>query len=131
LGLGVIFDISVPVSSVPSFINKAIEFINKITPDALTLVFGHTGDGNIHYCVMQPQEGGLAKFKSLKSALTPSVNDLAISFNDGFTAEHGVALAKADELLRYRAETEIKVMRQIKMTLDPQGICNPGKVFSK
>ena len=68
----------------PSFINKAIEFINKITPDALTLVFGHTGDGNIYYCVMQPQEGGLAKFKSLKSALTPSVNDLAISFNDGF-----------------------------------------------
>ena len=131
LGFGVIFDISVPVSSVPSFINKANEFIESITPTAFTLIFGHIGDGNIHYCVMQPQDGKVKTFRSLKNDLTAGVNDLAISLNGSFTAEHGVGLAKIDELLRYRSEVEIQLMQQVKSTLDPLNICNPGKVISR
>jgi len=130
LGFGVIFDISVPVSSVPLFIHQANEFMKNNAPTARTLTFGHIGDGNIHYSAMQPKEGDVAAFRSLKKDLTVGINNLAINLNGSFTAEHGVGFAKVDELLRYRSETEVRLMKQIKSTLDPQNICNPGKVVS-
>jgi len=99
-------------------------------PTARTLTFGHIGDGNIHYSAMQPKEGDVAAFRSLKKDLTVGINNLAINLNGSFTAEHGVGFAKVDELLRYRSETEVRLMKQIKSTLDPQNICNPGKVVS-
>jgi FAD/FMN-containing dehydrogenase len=45
------------------------------------------------------------------------------------SAEHGVGQLKRDELTRYKSELELKLMKQIKTALDPQGLMNPGKVL--
>jgi FAD/FMN-containing dehydrogenase len=46
------------------------------------------------------------------------------------SAEHGLGVLRRDEAERYRSPIETLVMRQIKQTLDPHGLMNPGKVLS-
>ena len=49
-------------------------------------------------------------------------------FGGSISAEHGLGVMKRDEILRYKSETEMDVMRALKTTLDPKNILNPGKV---
>jgi FAD/FMN-containing dehydrogenase len=46
-----------------------------------------------------------------------------------FSAEHGVGTLKKDYLQRYRSDTEIGLMRTLKLALDPKNTLNPGKVI--
>jgi FAD/FMN-containing dehydrogenase len=45
------------------------------------------------------------------------------------SAEHGLGQLKRDEILRYKSEVEMDMMRAIKKSLDPKGLMNPGKVL--
>ena len=45
------------------------------------------------------------------------------------TGEHGVGLAKKPWLRQQMGDASLELMRQIKRTLDPRGILNPGKIF--
>ena len=47
-------DISVPVAAVPAFLREADAAVTTLIPGARPIPFGHLGDGNIHYNVMQP-----------------------------------------------------------------------------
>jgi FAD/FMN-containing dehydrogenase len=49
-------------------------------------------------------------------------------FHGSISAEHGLGVMKRDEILRYKSQTEMDVMRALKKTLDPKNILNPGKV---
>ncbi len=51
------------------------------------------------------------------------------NFRVVFSAEHGVGLAKKQELEQYKSNVELKLMREIKKTIDPNNIMNPGKVL--
>jgi glycolate oxidase len=45
------------------------------------------------------------------------------------TGEHGVGLAKKPWLRQQMGDNSLDLMRQIKRTLDPDGLLNPGKIF--
>jgi glycolate oxidase len=45
------------------------------------------------------------------------------------TGEHGVGLAKKGWLRKQTGDHSLELMRQIKRTLDPDGLLNPGKIF--
>jgi FAD/FMN-containing dehydrogenase len=47
-------DVSVSVSLVPEFIEKASAAVVKLMPGARVVAFGHLGDGNIHFNISQP-----------------------------------------------------------------------------
>ena len=53
----------------------------------------------------------------------------AFKFGGSFAAEHGVGVVKKNEMLRYKSETEINLMKLIKISIDPNQIMNPGKVL--
>jgi D-lactate dehydrogenase (cytochrome) len=44
--------------------------------------------------------------------------------------EHGVGLGKMKSLLQELGEDTVDVMRQIKKSLDPHWLMNPGKIFA-
>jgi|TARA_B110000438_G_scaffold297096_1_gene342910 FAD/FMN-containing dehydrogenase len=46
-----------------------------------------------------------------------------------FSAGHVVGLAKKQELKKYKSHVELKLMREIKNTIDPNNIMNPRKVL--
>jgi FAD/FMN-containing dehydrogenase len=129
LGAFITFDVSIPVSLVPEFITKATRSCNEACELAKVFAFGHIGDGNIHFYLFEPKDGDTDNFLAKKSEITTNINDITAKLHGSFSAEHGVGLAKKQELKQYKSHIELKLMREIKQTIDPNNIMNPGKVL--
>jgi FAD/FMN-containing dehydrogenase len=121
-------DVSVPVASVPEFIDKASAEVVKFMPGARVVAFGHLGDGNIHFNVTQPVGADKQAFLDQWRAMNDVVHDVVASYGGSISAEHGIGVMKRDELVHVKDPVAIALMRQLKATLDPNGILNPGKV---
>ena len=122
-------DVSVPVGSIATFIDSASEAVVAAHPGTRVVAFGHVGDGNVHFNLSQPKDDAATAFLGQQERLSRIVYDEVDRYGGSFSAEHGVGQAKRAELLRYKSETEITLMRTLKRALDPAGIFNPGKVI--
>ena len=123
-------DISVPVAAVPAFIAEANAAVVKLMPGARPVPFGHLGDGNIHYNISQPLDGGsTADFLGRWHEVNAVVFAIVLRMGGSISAEHGIGVLKRDELPAVKDKVAIELMRSIKAALDPLGIMNPGKVL--
>lgn len=122
-------DISVPVTQVPAFLADADSAMQKICPGCRPMPFGHLGDGNIHYTVVQPQDMLKGQFAAMAAEITSAVHAVVAAHVGSISAEHGIGLVKRDALNRTRDPASLQIMRGIKQLLDPKGILNPGKVL--
>lgn len=123
-------DISVPVSTIPEFIETATSAILAKYPNARVTPFGHMGDGNLHFNVMQPANQRKAEFLDQWEDMNRLVHDVVIEFGGSISAEHGIGVLKKDELSRTKPPTNLAAMRAIKHALDPKNIMNPRVLFS-
>ena len=122
-------DISVPTGRIAEFVDEGARRVETMIPGARIVAFGHVGDGNLHYDILQPVGADAAAFREAGESLTEALYDLAVGLGGSFSAEHGVGLFKRLHLERYRGGTEIGLMRTLKAALDPQNTLNPGKVI--
>jgi FAD/FMN-containing dehydrogenase len=122
-------DISVPTGRIGDFVEKAAQLVESMAPGARIVAFGHVGDGNLHYDVLQPPGVDGTSFLRDGLELTTALYDQAVALGGSFSAEHGVGLFKKSHLERYRGGVEIELMRSLKSTLDPRNTLNPGKVI--
>ena len=120
-------DISVPVGRMQVFLQRSAERLQQREPSVRPVIFGHVGDGNLHYNLTVDEE--LAADPDRVKGLTGALYDLVAELGGSFSAEHGVGVTKRAWLERYRGSTELALMRALKKTLDPQGLLNPGKVI--
>jgi FAD/FMN-containing dehydrogenase len=127
--VGLKHDVSVPVSNIPALVRGAQERIQRLSPGARTVAFGHVGDGNVHLNVLPPRRGDTEAFLADGAAVTASIYTLVESLGGSFSAEHGIGQLKQAELARFRSPVELALMRTVKRTLDPKGIMNPGKLL--
>ena len=123
------YDVSVPVASVPAFLAVADASVESACPGARIVAFGHMGDGNIHYDVLQPAGMARENFAAREGAIEEAVYDAIDRFEGSISAEHGVGLARRDDIARRKSPAEITMMRAVKKALDPLGIMNPGKMI--
>ena len=114
-------DISVPVSETPAFLAAAEQKAQTLAPGARIVAFGHMGDGNIHLTVMAPE--GATDFP--RDAVLRAMHDLAVSMGGSISAEHGIGVARREELTRFKDPTALAMMRALKATFDPKGVLNP------
>ncbi|MEZ5952726.1 MAG: FAD-binding oxidoreductase [Hyphomonas sp.] len=121
-------DISVPVSNIPAFMDACNARVKDALPTAGFVIFGHVGDGNLHYSVIEPPE--LTGLKEKAGPLTRIIYDTVMEYDGSISAEHGVGRLKRDELASIRPPAATDTMRAIKKALDPLGIMNPGRVVS-
>lgn len=128
-GVSLLFDVSVPVSAIPAFVAAANDALEALVPGIRPAPFGHIGDGNIHYDVLQPAVRDPAGFLAASGAITRTVHDLVDRHQGSFSAEHGIGVLKLDDMCRYRSATEIDMLRAVKHSLDPRGLMNPGKLL--
>ena len=121
-------DISLPLSYIPEFIDKADAAIASIG-DFRINCFGHLGDGNLHYNVFPREGASRADHMKERDVIKRTVHDVVHAFHGSVSAEHGVGRLKVDDLERYGDPTKLSAMRSIKAALDPKGIMNPGAVL--
>ena len=129
IGKGIKHDVSIPVSKIAEFVEKTNGLLQKSFPGVRHIIFGHLGDGNLHYNVGAPlgeEEGFLSRQKEVYEVVHNSVH----AFNGSISAEHGVGQLKKDLLPNYKSAVELSLMRKIKRALDPNGLMNPGKVIN-
>ncbi|MSO53736.1 MAG: FAD-binding oxidoreductase [Rhodospirillales bacterium] len=128
-GASVKHDVAVPVSQVAAFVVRAGEIVEAAEPGVRVVAFGHVGDGNIHFNLSQPLGADPKRFLARCDEFNRMVHDLAVAMGGTFSAEHGIGRLKRGELVHYKSEIEIELMRRIKTAFDPLSIMNPGKVI--
>lgn len=129
LGGEIKHDVAVPISNVPEFIKEANDAVRKVIPHIRPVAYGHIGDGNVHYNVCPPLQYDNIRFKEKTEEIHKVVYDVAFKFGGSFAAEHGVGVVKKNEMIRYKSDTEINLMKLIKLSIDQNKIMNPGKLF--
>ena len=90
--------------------------------------FGHAGDGNLHPTCLT-DERNAEEIKRAERAFGEVFNE-AVRFGGTISGEHGIGLAKRQFLEQLTPPPAMEMMRRIKETLDPNGVLNPGKIFS-
>ncbi|MEW4457562.1 FAD-binding oxidoreductase [Roseibium algicola] len=122
-------DVSVPVASIPDFLDKAMVAVEDFVPGCRPVPFGHIGDGNIHFNVSQPvgadKEDYLAKWDEMNTI----VHGIVGEFGGSISAEHGIGRLKRDLLKDVKQGIELDLMKRIKDAFDPKGLLNPGRVL--
>ena len=128
-GFSIKHDISVPVSRIGEFLDRAGAALQAAYPGIRIVAFGHVGDGNLHYNQSKPEAGENAAFIAAQAQVNRIVHDIVHELGGSISAEHGIGQLKREELQRYKSAIELDMMRAVKQALDPQGIMNPGKVL--
>ncbi|MBK3404594.1 FAD-binding oxidoreductase [Methylorubrum populi] len=121
-GKSVKHDVSVPIPAIPAFLEAADRALAEGAPGTVPNVFGHMGDGNLHYNVLVGPEHDSAAINRL-------VHDVVDRFAGSISAEHGIGQYRVDELARRRRPEEMALAQRLKRALDPDGLLNPGKVL--
>jgi len=122
-------DVSVPLSAMTNFLRTGEALVAKLAPEARLVVFGHVGDGNLHYNVVLPRNLDESEWLRLGESVTGALYELVASLGGSFSAEHGIGMLKKRYLATYRPDPEYALMRRLKEALDPDNILNPGKIF--
>ena len=122
-------DVSVPISRIARFLTEATAAMETFAPGCRVLPFGHLGDGNIHFDVLQPKGGDGAAHTARRDEASHIVHDIVGSMDGSISAEHGLGAMKTDEAMRFKSEAELDAQRAIRAALDPYRIMNPRVLF--
>lgn len=87
----------------------------------------HAGDGNLHPCISYDGRDADEKRRVLEAG--SEILKLCISVGGAISGEHGVGTEKSDYMSLCFSESDLALMRSIRDVWNPDGLCNPGKVF--
>jgi FAD/FMN-containing dehydrogenase len=129
-GLNIKHDIALPVSRIPAFCAEADAALSRAAPGMRLVNFGHLGDGNLHFNVQAPEGVEAAAFLREREHEINTIVYAAVAVHGGsFSAEHGIGALKREEMVQFKDETALALMRAVKQALDPRGLMNPGRVL--
>ncbi|WP_375460101.1 FAD-binding oxidoreductase [uncultured Enterovirga sp.] len=118
-------DISLPVSAMTAFVEPMQEELSGRFPGVRPFIFGHLGDGNLHYNIAHPLDDP-ERLQTVAPDLSRLVHDAVDALGGSISAEQGIGRVRAHELGRYKTAVELRLMRSLKAALDPDSILNPG-----
>jgi len=122
----ILFDVSLDIPQMDDYVGEVRKQLTERWPESRMVVFGHLGDGNIHLVLTV---GSLEKNEV--HAVETIIYEALGRRQGVISAEHGIGLDKREYLKHSRSEEEIALMKTIKQALDPRGILNPDKIFSR
>jgi len=119
-------DVCVPISRLAECVAETeadIDAHQLIAP-----IVGHAGDGNFHVSMVIDDKDPVEIAKA--EAFIERLNARALAMDGTCTGEHGIGQGK-QEFLEAELGGSVDIMRQIKKSLDPLDIFNPGKIFPR
>jgi FAD/FMN-containing dehydrogenase len=129
IGGNVKHDIALPVSAIAEFVEQTNAALQARYAWIAPAVFGHLGDGNLHYNMGTQAGTPIAVAFAHQEEINRVVHDAVVACGGSISAEHGIGQLKRAELAHYKAPIELELMRRIKHALDPLNLMNPGKVL--
>ena len=128
-GRSIKHDVSIPIGQIPRYLELATPLLDTLG-EHRSSIYGHIGDGNLHYNILAPADSDPAHFRADRGdAFSDALHGLAVEMRGSFSAEHGIGKLKAADLVRYKDPVTLATMRELKQALDPDNIMNPGKLF--
>lgn len=124
-------DVSVPITAVPALIDQGERCFSKMIPGVHIVSFGHVGDGNIHFNLLQPDDMAADDFRAMKNQVQEQVFDIVEDLGGSISAEHGIGRLKLDELQKRKPKIDLALMRRLKQAFDPKNILNPGVILEE
>ncbi len=119
-------DTVVPRSKIPELIKGVKEI--SVRYGITTICYGHAGDGNVHVNILKDKLDDETWEKNLDTAIR-EIFRLTVSLGGTISGEHGIGYSQKNYLPIALGVEEIALMKNIKRTLDPNNIMNPGKIF--
>jgi FAD/FMN-containing dehydrogenase len=128
-GRSIKHDVSVAIGRIPDYLANIPARLQAIC-DHRPSVYGHIGDGNLHYNVLAPADADPVLFRQHHAkAVSAEIHTLAVDMNGSFSAEHGIGKLKKADLEHFKNPVALRLMRELKNTIDPGGLMNPGKII--
>ncbi len=121
-------DIALPQSSIAPFYSEMVEGIKAIDPTIWICGYGHLGDGNLHFNLIEGK-GSNSDFLDKVPALYELLYDKVAKYDGSISAEHGIGQTKRDQLRKVKSAAIMDTMQAIKTALDPKNLMNPGKIL--
>ncbi len=116
-------DVCVPISRLAECVLETQADIKET--GIIAPIVGHVGDGNFHTSPVLDMKNPAEV--SRMEAFLERLAKRAIAMDGTCTGEHGVGQGKL-KYLKSELGPGLDIMQQIKRTLDPLGIMNPGKI---
>lgn len=118
------FDVSLPSLAIPAFAGQSADLVADHAPDAIPVLFGHVGEGNLHLNVLRCNITG-----DQERGLYSAMMDLIAACGGNVSSEHGIGSRKRGYVGMSREPTDIALMRTVKTALDPTGYLNAAVLF--
>jgi glycolate oxidase len=119
-------DVTVPRSEIAAMLEIIDATAKKYNVQIGT--FGHFGDGNLHPTCLTDERNKEELHRAEQAY--EEIFEACVKLGGTITGEHGTGIAKRKYLHLVTGEESITAMRTIKKALDPNGVLNPGKVFT-
>ncbi|MEP7145463.1 MAG: FAD-linked oxidase C-terminal domain-containing protein [bacterium] len=119
-------DTVVPRSKIPDLIKGVKEISAKY--GITTICYGHAGDGNVHVNILKDKLDDRSWEENLDTAIR-QIFKLTVSLGGTISGEHGIGYSQKNYLPIALGINELELMKNIKKTIDPNNIMNPGKIF--
>ena len=120
-------DVTVPRDKIPDMV-KAVREIGASLGVPVGMS-GHAGDGNIHPGVQLYQVTPEMEQKA-EEAIRLMI-EKGIELGGTVSGEHGIGLHKSRYIEKELGGVQIALMKRIKHAFDPNGIMNPGKIWTE
>lgn len=127
LGTTLIEDVSVPRSALPAMFDEIARIEREY--DLVIPTVCHAGDGNLHPNFVF-DAGADAAVPEVIWQAADELFRAALRLGGTLTGQHGVGVLKGRWLTDELGDDQWELQRQITRVFDPQGILNPGKVFT-
>jgi FAD/FMN-containing dehydrogenase len=116
------FDVSLPLPAIAAFARDAKALVHRHAPDAIGVLFGHIGEGNLHLNVLRCSD-------EQERDLYAAMMDLIAQCGGNVSSEHGVGSRKRRYVGMSREAADIAAMRTLKAAFDPTGYLNAAVLF--
>ena len=120
------FDISLPLDNIEIFLHQVGDGLKFFDCNIYMVVFGHLGDGNLHFNL---QLDDIKTLSTIRDKLSVLVYSTLIDLNGSISAEHGIGVAKKCWYQKYEDHITFKYKKLIKNILDPKNIFNPNVIY--
>jgi glycolate oxidase len=93
-----------------------------------SICYGHAGDGNVHVNILKDKLDDETWNTHVDTAVR-EIFRLTVSLGGTISGEHGIGYSQKSYLPIALSPAELRLMRAIKNSFDPNGILNPGKIL--